>query len=140
MMDTRKIRPCTVRTQAPVRPVATSPASSIQMMQQPKKVPTIVARPPKMRGAANQDGGDRRQQVALPLVAEKVLVLERQHHGGDRRQHAHQRVELDFLGDDVDSHHSRHVVRVADEQHMFAEAVAVEDEPEKDDDERVHSA
>ena len=48
MMDTRKMRPCTVRTQAPVRPVATSPASSIHMMQQPKKVPTIVARPPKM--------------------------------------------------------------------------------------------
>ena len=32
----------------PGRPVATRPASSIQMMQQPKKVPTIVARPPKI--------------------------------------------------------------------------------------------
>ena len=48
MMAIRKIRPCTVRTQAPVRPVATSPASIIPMMKQPKTVPTIVARPPKI--------------------------------------------------------------------------------------------
>ena len=48
MMATRKIRPRTVLTQAPVRPVATSPGSTMAMMKQPKTVPTIVARPPKI--------------------------------------------------------------------------------------------
>ena len=48
MMAIRKTRPWTVRTQAPVRPVATRPASIMVMMKQPKRVPTIVARPPKI--------------------------------------------------------------------------------------------
>ena len=37
-----------VRTQAPVRPVATRPASIMPMMKQPNTVPMIVARPPKI--------------------------------------------------------------------------------------------
>ena len=37
-----------MRTQAPVSPVATSPASIMPMMKQPKTVPTMVARPPKI--------------------------------------------------------------------------------------------
>ena len=37
-----------MRTQAPVRPVATRPASIMPMMQQPNTVPTMVAWPPKI--------------------------------------------------------------------------------------------
>ena len=48
MMAMRKIRPCTVRTQAPVRPEATRPASIMPMMKAPKTVPTMIARPPKI--------------------------------------------------------------------------------------------
>ena len=37
-----------MRTQAPVRPVATRPASIMPMIKQPNTVPTIVALPPKI--------------------------------------------------------------------------------------------
>ena len=49
-----------------------------------------------------------------------------------RGEPAHQREELDLLAVDVDADDARHVVGIADEQHVLAEAVAVEDEPEED--------
>ena len=90
-MAIRKMSPCTVRTQAPVRPEATSPASSIQMIRQPKMVPTIVALPPKMLVPPISTAAMAVEQVALALVAEIVLVLQRQHDRGDRGQCPHQR-------------------------------------------------
>ena len=66
------------------QPVATRPASIMPMMKQPNTVPTIVARPPKIEVPPMSTDGDRGQQIALALVAEEVLVLERQHDRGDR--------------------------------------------------------
>ena len=88
------------------------------------------------RGAADQHRGDRGQQVALALIAEEVLVLERQHDRGAGGEKAHQREELDLLAIDVDADDARDFVRIADEQRVLAEAVAGENEPEKDDDDR----
>ena len=136
MMAIEEDRPWTVRTQAPVRPEATSPASIMPMMKPPKTVPTMVARPPKIEVPPISTGGDGGQQVALALVAEIVLVLERQHDRGDGREPAHQREQLDLLALDVDADDARDGVRIAHEQHVLAEAVAVEDEPEDDDDQR----
>ena len=76
------------------------------------------------------------EQVALALVAEEVLVLERQHDGGAGGEKAHQREDLDLLAVDVDADDARDVVGIADEQRVLAEPVAGEDEPEKADDER----
>ncbi len=107
--------PCTVLTQAPVRPEATRPASTIPMMKQPKTVPMIVASAAEDRRAADQHRRDGGQQIALSLIAEKVLVLERQHDGGAGGEKTHQREDLDLLAVDVDADDPRHVIGIADE-------------------------
>ena len=88
------------------------------------------------RRAADQHRRDRGQQIALPLVAEEVLVLQRQHDRRDGGEGAHQSEDLDLLAIDVDADDARDVVGVADEQRVLAEPVAGEDEPEKADDQR----
>ena len=88
------------------------------------------------RGAADQHGGDGGEQVALALIAEIVLVLERQHDRRDGGEPAHQGEQLDLLALDLDADDARHLVRIAEEEHVLAEAVAVEDEPQDDDDRR----
>ena len=88
------------------------------------------------RGAADQHGGDGGEQVALALIAEVVLVLERQHDRRDGGEPAHQGEQLDLLALDRDADDARHVVGIAEEQHVLAEAVAVEDEPQHDADRR----
>ena len=51
------------------------------------------------------------QQVALALIAEIVLVLERQHDRRDCGERAHQREELDLLALDIDADDARDLVR-----------------------------
>ena len=48
MIATRNTSPWIVRTQAPVSPDATRPASIMPMIRHPNTVPMIVARPPKI--------------------------------------------------------------------------------------------
>ena len=86
------------------------------------------------RRAADQHGSDGGQQVALALVAEEVLVLQRQDDRGAGGEKAHQSENLDLFAVNVDADDARDVVRIADEQRMFAEAVTREDKPEKADD------
>src|ERR1700727_1154164 len=88
------------------------------------------------RRAADQHGGDGDQEIALPLIAEIVLDLHRLEDCGDRSQKAHHREELDLLPLDVNADDARDRVRIADEQRMLAEAVAIEHEPHEDDDQR----
>ncbi len=88
------------------------------------------------RCAADQHRGDGGQQIALALIAEEILVLERQHDRGGRGQSAHQGEDLDLLQVDVDADDPRNVVGIADEQRVLAEAVAVQDEPQEDHDDR----
>ncbi len=128
--------PCTVLTHAPVRPAATRPASTMPMMKQPNTVPSDRRLAAEDRGAADQHGGDGGQQIALALVAEEVLVLERQHDRGAGGEKAHEREDLDLLAIDVDADDARHVIGIADEQSVLAEPVAGEDEPEKANDDR----
>ena len=106
------------------------------MMKQPNTVPTIVARPPKIDVPPISTEAMAVEQIALSLIAEEVLVLERQNDGGAGGEKAHQGEDLDLLAVDVDADDARDVVRIADEQRVLAEAVAGEDEPEKADDDR----
>ena len=86
MIAIRKIRPRTVLTQAPVRPVATRPGSTMAMMKQPNTRADDRRAAAEDRGAADQHRGDGDQQVALALIAEIVLVLEREEDRGDARR------------------------------------------------------
>src|SRR5574337_550672 len=67
------------------------------------------------RGAANEHGGDCGQQIALALVAEEILVLERQHDRGAGGEEAHEGEDLDLLAVDVDADDPGDVIRIADE-------------------------
>ena len=91
---------------------------------------------PENRCAADQHRGDGGQEIALALVAEKVLVLEREHDRGAGGQKTHEGEDLDLFAIDVDADDSRHVIRIADEQSVLAESVPIEDKPEKADDNR----
>src|SRR5215475_1157267 len=90
--------------------------------------------PAEDRGAADQHRRDGGEQVALPLIAEEVLVLQGQQHGRERGEAAHQGEEPDLLPRHIDADDPRDGVGIADEEHMLAEAMAVQDEPEKNDD------
>ena len=73
------------------------------MMKQPNTVPIIGRLTAKDRRAADQHGRDGGQQVALALVAEEVLVLQRQNDRCASGEKAHKREDLDLLAIDVDA-------------------------------------
>src|SRR3984885_15595640 len=90
----------------------------------------------KDRRAADEHRGDGRQQIALALIAEVVLVLERQHDRGAGSEKAHEGENLYLLAVDVYADDARDVIGIADEQGVLAEAMAGENEPQEPDDDR----
>ena len=130
MTATRKTSPCTVRTQAPVRPVATSPASIMPMMKQPKTVPMIVARPPKIEVPPISTEAIAVRRYPWPWLPKKFLFSSVSMIAAKPGEPAHQREDADLLALDVDADDARHRVGIADEEHAVAELVPVEHEPE----------
>src|SRR5882724_7339159 len=90
------------------------------------------------RGAADEDRGDDDQQRGLSLGGREVLGLHGQEHAGEAGERAHEREQLQPRRPDVDADYPRHGGVVADEQQRFAEAVAVEDEPQQHGDREDH--
>src|SRR5215475_3360136 len=71
-------------------------------------------RPPaEDRGAADQHRGDGGEQIALPLIAEEVLVLQGQQHRRERGEAAHQGEEPYLLPCHIDADDPRDRVGIA---------------------------
>ena len=95
--------PCTVRTHAPVSPEATRPGFDHPDDEAAEHRADDGGAPAEDRRPADEHGRDRREKVALSLVAEIVAVLEGQEHRRNRREPAHQREEADLLLLDIDA-------------------------------------
>ena len=132
--ETRMMPPKMKLVQKSVSPTATMPAGMAPIMKAPMKRAVDAAATAEHRGAADEDGGQRREQGRVAHVRVEVHDLEALHHAGQRGGQARQHEEDDAGAPDGDAHQARRLGVVADDVGVLAQAMPVEQHPGDDGD------